>query len=458
MTGAREESIDDTQSAVPDEAWSVARLNRQIETVLDAAADQFPRYVVGEIADVSDYNFATFFDLTDTDGEAQISCLAWADSVASFEHELEPGVTAVVRSTVDHYPERGNTQLIVRDYWPIGESQRVQQLDALRQTLAEEGAFDETTEQSLPQYPRRIGVVTSPEGSALEDFTATVRGRWPPARIVLCGASVQGDNAVGELVDAIQTLEQDPSVDVIVVTRGGGADATLWCFNEEPVVRTIADCTTPFVVAIGHEDDETLSEAVADKRAMTPTAAGVATTPNIETIRDEITAVERRIEDAYAVSVEERLSTVDRRITTALQALEQAAVTQEATRSQVDSLDHRIATAYKTLVTTQLIEIDRRIDDALQSLEQAAVAEQASAEVARGRVDDLEARIDQAYTQTVENRLQAAERRIETAYHECAADARVEAGRSEAKRLRIVVAVLLAVLLFGTAVVIVALL
>ena len=191
---------------------------------------------------------------------------------------------------------------------------------------------------------------------------------------------------------------------------------------------------------------------------MTPTAAGVATTPNIETIRDEITAVERRIEDAYTVSVEERLTTVDRRIMTALQALEQAAVTQEATRSQVDSLEHRVATAYKTLVTTQLIEIDRRIDDALQSLEQAAIAEQASAEVARGRVDDLEARIDQAYTQTVETQIQAVERRIETAYHECVADARVEAGRAEAKRLRIVVAVLLAALLFGTAVVIVALL
>ena len=449
MTGATDDSFEKTEPAVPENAWSVARINDEIETVLTEADDRFPQYVVGEIADVSHYDFATFFDLTDTEEDARISCFAWSNSVAGFDHDLEGGVTAVVQATVDHYPEQGRTQLLVRDYWPVGDSQRVEELEALRTELAEEGAFDERAKQSLPKYPRRIGVVTSPSGSALEDFTATVSERWPLASVRLCGATVQGEAAVAELVDAIQELEHDPSVEILVVTRGGGADATLWCFNEEPVVRALIDCTTPVVVAIGHEDDETLAEQVADKRAMTPTAAGVVTTPAAEAFRDDLKTVERRIGDAYIDIVEQRLTTLVDRIDAAITALEQQAVTREATQQRVVDLERRLKTAYGTLVTSQLTELDRRIDKALGEIEQATAREQASATVARGRVDDLDARIDQAYAQTVRTQLQSIERRIDTAYREIETGTKVKAGQAEAKRLRVVVAVLVTLLLLA---------
>jgi exodeoxyribonuclease VII large subunit len=447
MTSVRGGPTDETQSSIPEEAWSVSRINDEIETVLTEAAEQFPSYIVGEIADVSHYDFGTFFDLADIDAEARISCFAWSNAVNSFEYDLEAGVTAVVQASVDHYQKQGDTRLVVREYWPVGESQRVEELEALRETLAEEGAFDEQARQPLPAYPHEVGVVTSPSGSALEDFNSTVTARWPIVSICLCGASVQGETAIADLVEAIQELEHDPTVEVIVVTRGGGADATLWVFNREPVVRAIVECTTPVVVAVGHEDDETLAERVADERAMTPTAAGVAVTPELEAIANRFETLERRIADGYTGLVEERLTAVAGRITAGVSTIEQEAVTREATQQRVADLKRRLTTAYTSLAKTRLTEIDRRIDQAMQSIEQTAVTEQASATAARGRMVDLEARIDQTYRQTVDRQLQTIEQRIDTAYRELEAETKVQAGKAEAKKLRLVIAVLLILLL-----------
>lgn len=447
MDSVPDEVAEGASSDVPTDTWSVAQVNDEIKTVLADASNRFPRYVIGEIADISQYDFAAFFDLADTDAEARISCLAWANSIDKFDHELEAGVTAVVEASVDHYPEQGRTQLIVRDYWPVGESQRVEELEQLRTTLSEEGAFDEQAKQPLPTTPRQLGVVTSPSGSAREDVVSTIGQRWPLASVCLCGASVQGDSAVADLVGAIQQLEHDPTIEVIIVTRGGGADATLWCFNEEPVVRTIITCTTPVVVAVGHEDDATLAERVADKRAMTPTAAGVVTTPDVETLQETADAVERRIEGAYTALVEERLTTLADRIEAGVTAVEQATETRDVTRQRVVDLDRRVTMAYETLVTNRLTALDRRIDDATQAIEQTAATEQASMTAARGRVDDLEARIERAYTQTAEAQLQTIDQRISVAYRDIEADTKVQTSQAETQRLRAVIAVLIVLLL-----------
>lgn len=283
MAGVDEDvgAIDTT--AVPEDACSVADLNDQIETALKTANDRFTDYVVGEVADISSYHFGTFFELRDINKEARISCIAWSGALASFDHDLEEGSAAVVRADVDFYTDRGDTQLSVSDYWPLGESDRAKELAELQTELEEEGLLADDRKQSIPEYPSCIGVVTSLSGSAREDFASAVNDRFPGVQVKLCGAVVQGDNAVPSLVSAIQRLEHDETVDVLVVTRGGGSDTDLWCFNEEPVVRAIADCSTPVVVAVGHEDDETLSEVVADKRAMTPTDAGITTTPHNRT-------------------------------------------------------------------------------------------------------------------------------------------------------------------------------
>lgn len=124
---------------VPDGAWTVARLNEEIDFVLSAASDRFPTYVVGEVTEVNAYPFGTFFSLCDLAGEEVISCIAWSHAIDSFEHDLEAGTEAVVRASVDFYRDEGRCQLDVRGYWPLGESARSQDLAELRATLEENG-------------------------------------------------------------------------------------------------------------------------------------------------------------------------------------------------------------------------------------------------------------------------------------------------------------------------------
>jgi len=391
-------AVDD--ASVPDDSWSVAELNAEIGAVLDSARDRFPSYVVGEVTDVGRYDFGTFFDLRDVDDEAVIGCLAWSGTLETVDHPLEGGTTVVVEAEVDFHPDSGDTQLLVEDYWPLGASDRVETLRSLRADLEAEGLLAESRRRPVPAYPDCVGLVTSPSGSAREDFTSTVADRHPSATVKLCGATVQGEAAVPSLVGAIQRLERDPAVDVVVVTRGGGSDADLWCFNEEPVVRAVANCSTPVVAAVGHEDDETLAEAVADRRAMTPTEAGVEATPDVDAVRDRLAGLEIRVDTAYESVVDDRLAAHDRRVESAVAALRQDATARVA---------------------------DRR------------------------RAADLEARIDRAYRTRVERELETAETRIETAHRELEADERVEASAAEIRRLRAAVVALLVVLALAAA-------
>ncbi|WP_128224029.1 exodeoxyribonuclease VII large subunit [Halobacteriaceae bacterium SHR40] len=420
---------------LPEGAWTVDRFNHEIERVLNDSHDRFPTHVIGEIAEVDHYHFGTFFELRDLDEEPVISCLAWADQVSGFDHELAEGTKAVVEATVDFYPNRGDCQLLVFDYWPLGESARQEQLQALRNQLEQEGLFDEERKQSIPAYPACVGLVTSPSGSAREDTWAAISDRSPRTTVKLHGATVQGEDAVRSVITAIQSLDHDSAVETIIVTRGGGSDTDLWCFNAEPLVRCLAACATPVVVAIGHEDDETLVEYVADARAMTPTEAGVTATTPVETVLERLATTEQGIDTAYQTLAEEHLEQVDRRIETAVDSLRQQHLQTQSVRQRASDLEQRIGTAYRTLVETRLEAIDSRLDQHLQERELVAESEAASARAARRRLSDLEARIDGAYQTHVERILQQSEQRITDAYRELETQARITTSTAEARKL-----------------------
>jgi exodeoxyribonuclease VII large subunit len=445
----------DGEGELPADACSVAEVNDEISAVLEAASDRFPAYVVGEVSDVSHYGFGSFFDLRDLETEATISCLAWSHVVEGLDHDLSEGSSAVVRADVEYHAEKGNCQLMVRDCWRLGESARARELEELRAALEAEGLLDEARKQPLPAYPRCVGVVTSLSGSAREDVCSAIHERAPGTRIKLCGATVQGDRAVRSVIGAVERLDRDPEVDVLVVTRGGGADADLWSFNAEPLVRRLAESRTPVVGAIGHEDDRTLTDDVADRRCMTPTDAGVTAVSDMRVVQRGVGDLERRIDDAYRALVDGRLSDVGRRVETAHDSLRQAAATRRAERvgqlQRAAALEARIDGAYGSLVADRLDDLDDRLDAALREAEHAAETEAVTAQAARDRVADLEARIDGAYEARVDREVQALETRLDRAYGALEADARVAAESAQARRLRVVVAVLVVVLLVGGA-------
>ncbi|ERG88283.1 MAG: Exonuclease VII, large subunit [halophilic archaeon J07HX5] len=270
--------------------------------------------------------------------------------------------------------------------------------------------------------------------------------RSPRTTVSLYGASVQGEGAVSAVVTGVQALDADPTVETIVITRGGGADVTLTTFDAEPLVRAVAACSTPTVVAIGHEDDQSLAERAADARAMTPTEAGVVATPVITDTLETLAVTERRIASAYETLVDRRLTGLGRRVEAGVDRLRQRRQQQASLRQRAEDLERRIDTAYRTAVTDRLGALETRIEHGLRTTELLAQDERATARVVRGRVAGLEARIETAYRARVERELQTTAGRLTDAYRDVEAAEQIATHRAENTRLRVVVVALVVVL------------
>ena len=297
-------------SKSPPNVLTVGQLNAQIR---DTLLRQFRSvWVAGEVSGLSRPRSGhCYFSLKDDNG--CINAVIWR-SEAPLDWELKDGMAVLCRGEIDVYGPRGIYQLIVRQVEVQGEGALQQALRHLRDKLQREGLFRPERKRPLPAFPRRLAVVTSPSGAALQDFLEVVRRRWRGVQIIVVPTRVQGDDAAPEIVTAIRTACQlKPLVDAIVVTRGGGSLEDLWAFNDERVVRAIHAAPVPVVSAVGHEIDVTLADLVADLRALTPSEAG-----------------ERLVPDG--AEVERRLHTYWRRMLSLLRAR------QQHVRSQVAAL------------------------------------------------------------------------------------------------------------------------
>jgi exodeoxyribonuclease VII large subunit len=186
------------------------------------------------------------------------------------------------------YEQGGQYQLYVDGLRAAGEGLLYQEFLRLKAELEAEGLFDEARKRPIPRYPRRIGIVTSPTGAALQDMLNTLRGRYPLAEVVIAPATVQGDDAPPQIVRAIEALNRAAKPDVILVARGGGSLEDLWAFNDERVVRAVAASQAPVISGVGHETDFTLTDFAADLRAPTPTGAAVLAVPNVGDLAAEL--------------------------------------------------------------------------------------------------------------------------------------------------------------------------
>ena len=265
------------ESAEPQVVVGVSEL---IDQLRDTLAESFGElWVEGEIGSLHISRPGhLYFDLKDEDG--QLRCVLFRSNVRQLGFDPEEGMRVRARARPDIYPERGLLQLLVVDLVPAGEGALRLQFEKLKQRLHAEGLFDPEHKRALPAWPERIGLVTSLSGAAVHDFVRGARRRAVPAEIVIFDARVQGEGAWREVVRGLHLLDADPSVQVIVLTRGGGSLEDLWTFNREELVRAIFAAGTPVVSAIGHEVDLVLSDLVADLRAATPTAAAELVLPD----------------------------------------------------------------------------------------------------------------------------------------------------------------------------------
>ncbi len=233
-----------------------------------------------------------YFDLVEDN--IKIPAAMWR----SFVHPgvldiLKAGQRVRVYGQLTVYGPQGRYQVIVKRVEPAGMGAMLAALEELKKRLTSEGLFDPERKQALPFMPRKIGVVTSPTGAAIRDIVTNIQRKFP-SKILVAPARVQGPEAAAEITRGIQLLDRCPEVDVIIVGRGGGSLEDLFCFNDERVVRAIAEAETPVISAVGHEVDHVLSDLVADVRAETPTAAGALVVPSRKDLKLALMSVQGR--------------------------------------------------------------------------------------------------------------------------------------------------------------------
>lgn len=236
-------------------------------------------WVLGEVSSARRHASGVFFTLKDPEGNETVNCVIWRSQLSRITDIPEVGEQVVVLGTARLYPQRSNYQLMVWQVLPSGDGLQALRLQQLRSRLQAEGLFDPEAKQPLPPYPETLGVVTSAQAAAWGDIQRTLKNHHPGLQVLLSPATVQGDLAPRSIQRAIERVVADGRAQVLILARGGGAEADLDCFNDERVVRAVATCPIPVVTGIGHERDESLADLAADVRAHTPTAAAVVAVP-----------------------------------------------------------------------------------------------------------------------------------------------------------------------------------
>lgn len=240
-------------------------------------------WVEGQITQLSRRPGAgvVFLTLRDPAQEVSLKVTCYRDVFDRVADVVSEGARVVVHGKPEWYARRGELSLRAAEIRPVGIGELLVRLERLKQALGAEGLFAPERKRRLPFLPHRIGLVTGRASAAERDVLENARLRWPAVRFAVRNVAVQGTHAVSQVSEAVQELDADPAVDVIVVARGGGSVEDLLPFSDERLIRLVARCTTPVVSAIGHEPDSPLLDLVADVRASTPTDAAKRVVPEV---------------------------------------------------------------------------------------------------------------------------------------------------------------------------------
>ena len=286
------------ESLIPEAALSVTGLTDYIQDLLEQDNQLRQVWVIGEVSSANQHRSGIFFTLQDPDSKASIQCVVWTSQLGKLVQLPVPGEQLIILGSIRVYPQRGQYQLTIWQALPAGEGLQALRYRQLRNRLEAEGLLAQSRKRSLPTHPQIIAVVTSPQAAAWGDIQRTLRRRYPGLRVLLSPAQVQGELAPASIVEAIERVEQDGKAQLLILSRGGGASEDLACFNDERVVRAIAECSIPVLTGIGHQRDESLADLVADVCAHTPTAAAELAVPELESLYGEHQQRQRALNNA----------------------------------------------------------------------------------------------------------------------------------------------------------------
>ena len=287
---------------------SVSQLNRYVKSVIESDDKLNGVYLRGEISNLTLHSSGhIYFSLKD-DEQCTIKAVMFAGKARYLKFRPTGGMKVVVRGNVTIYEKTGSYQIIIEEMLPDGDGALNLAYEQLKAELAKEGLFDNEHKKPLPTFPKKIGVITSPTGAAVQDIFRILKRRYPIGEIIFCPVPVQGENAAEDLTNAVRRFNGTKCADVIIIGRGGGSIEDLWSFNDENLARAIYECDIPIVSAVGHETDFTICDFVADVRASTPSAGAELVSPvtidsmlmQTENIMNKMTmTVKRRLNNEF---------------------------------------------------------------------------------------------------------------------------------------------------------------
>ena len=274
--------------------WPVRRLNAEVKGWIQRLGTV---WVEGQLTQVNVKPSwrLSYLTLRDTESETSVQLTASTSLIQGMPSPLRDGDRVVIHGRPAFYEGRGSFSLWVTEIRPMGIGELLARIERLRAQLAAEGLFDPARKKPLPYLPRRVGLITGRGSAAERDVLSVARDRWPAVDFRVINTPVQGATAVPEIIAALQVLDDDPLVDVIIIARGGGSVEDLLPFSEEALQRAVAAARTPVVSAIGHEPDNPVLDNVADLRAATPTDAAKRVVPDVAEERALVAAARARM-------------------------------------------------------------------------------------------------------------------------------------------------------------------
>jgi exodeoxyribonuclease VII large subunit len=267
-----------TNASTADEPWSIAKVTTDLKNYISRLG---LLWVTGEILEWNPRQSGIFGKIKDPEVEASMSITAWNSVKDSLPANVKAGDKVIALVRVDFWPKNGQLNLVVHEMRHAGLGDILEKLEQLKRKLAAEGLFDASRKLPLPFLPQNIGLITGKDSDAERDVIENAQRRWPQVRFTPMYTPVQGDAAAPAVIEALTKLDADPTVDVIIIARGGGDFQNLLPFSDEALVRAVAAATTPVVSAIGHEPDSPILDLVADLRASTPTDAAKRVVPDV---------------------------------------------------------------------------------------------------------------------------------------------------------------------------------
>ncbi len=345
-------------------AITVKQLNFYVKSLLEGDSHLQSVTVTGELSNFKNHYASGHWYFTLKDGDAAIRCVMFRAMANGVRFDPHDGDTVVLRGRVSLYEKDGQYQFYAEQMFPVGAGTLALQFERIKEKLNAEGLFDTSRKRPLPKYPENIAVVTSDTGAAVRDILSILDRRYPAARIIMCPVTVQGENAVPQMLSALDRLYRLGTADVIIIGRGGGSAEDLWEFNDETLARKIALSPVPVISAVGHETDFTICDFVADMRAPTPSAAAELAVPNSEELKKRFAGFESALKNALKARYERANARLSGVLSSRFFKAPEAAIT-ERRAERTDRAADKLLSAYSALLSENgayLAEFAARLD------------------------------------------------------------------------------------------------